>query len=60
MAYAYKLAAVYELRTNVEGEIVEISADLCLKSVEYWVQHLDLQRMQASFYRYVSFTPLRR
>ena len=32
LVYANKPAAIDELRTNIEGEIAAVSADLCLKS----------------------------
>ena len=41
MAYANKPASIDELRTNIEREIAAVSADLCLKIVKNWVQHLD-------------------
>ena len=41
MVYANKPATIDELRTNIEREIAAVSADLCLKIVKNWVQHLD-------------------
>lgn len=41
MVYANKPATIDELRTNIEREIAAVSAKLCLKTVENWVQRLD-------------------
>ena len=41
MVYTNKPVTIDELRTNIEGEIATVSADLCLKVVKNWVQRLD-------------------
>ena len=41
MVYANKPARIDELRTNIEREIAAVSADLCLKIVQNWVQRPD-------------------
>ena len=41
MVYANKPAMIDELRTNIEGEVAAVSADLCMKIVKNWVQRLD-------------------
>ena len=46
MVYANKPATIDELCTNIEGEIAAVSADLCLKIVKNWVQHLTVMAMQ--------------
>jgi len=35
------VATIDELRTNIKREIAAVSTDLCLKTVENWVQRLD-------------------
>jgi hypothetical protein len=41
LVYANKPATLQELRANIEREIAGISADLCERVVENWVQRLD-------------------
>ena len=41
MVYASKPATIDELRTNIECKIAAVSADLWLKIVKNWFQHLD-------------------
>ena len=41
MVYANKPATIDELHKNIKLEIAAVSADLCLKIVKNWVQHLD-------------------
>ena len=44
MLYASKPATIVEFRTNIEREIVAVSADLCLKIVKNWVQRLNFSK----------------
>ncbi len=41
LVYSNKPATICELRANIEREIAGISADLCKRVVENWVQRLD-------------------
>ena len=41
MVYVNKPVMIDELCTNIEHEIVAVTADLCLKIVKNWVQRLD-------------------
>jgi len=41
LVYINKPATIGELRANIEREIAGISADLCKRVVENWVQRLD-------------------
>jgi len=38
------VATIDELRTNIKREIAAVSTDLCLKTVENWVQRLERAR----------------